>query len=162
MVSPLPGMPSRGGLGSFDGTFGDLKRAELTCISEEGLADLGDNLLDDYELLADCMTSCDQVENYLMLSEYENNLIKTRELESFLDRSRRRKSLGRMHTANMQSQDDSPGRKCSVGTGKEASNEQRRPSVGVREVPTFRTNAWRLLQNPSRSITVIDEITTAL
>ncbi|GAB6027121.1 hypothetical protein CHUAL_013854 [Chamberlinius hualienensis] len=57
----------------------DLKRLELTCISEEGLAD---NILDELDFLAyaDCMTSCDQVENYLMLSEYENNLNKTNEV----------------------------------------------------------------------------------
>ena len=37
--------------------------------------DLPDNLLDELEYL-DNITSCNKVENYLMLSEYEQNLIK--------------------------------------------------------------------------------------
>ncbi|XP_057373897.1 uncharacterized protein LOC130694805 isoform X2 [Daphnia carinata] len=51
--------------------------AELTCISEEGIADMDipDHLLEELDFAADCITSCDKVENYLMLSEYENNLI---------------------------------------------------------------------------------------
>jgi hypothetical protein len=55
----------------------DFKKPELTCISEEGIADmdLPDNLLDELEYL-DNITSCNKVENYLMLSEYEQNLIK--------------------------------------------------------------------------------------
>ncbi|CAG0920204.1 unnamed protein product [Notodromas monacha] len=57
---------------------------ELTCISEEGIADmdLPDNLLDDLDidldididLAADCITSCNQMENYLLMSEFEANL----------------------------------------------------------------------------------------
>lgn len=37
--------------------------------------DLADNLLDDLDYIGDCITSCNKVENYLMLSEFENNLI---------------------------------------------------------------------------------------
>lgn len=53
-----------------------LDKPELTCISEEGIADmdLPDNLLDDFDYAGDCITSCNKVENYLMLSELENNL----------------------------------------------------------------------------------------
>lgn len=53
-----------------------LDKPELTCISEEGIADmdLPDNLLDDFDYNGDCITSCNKVENYLMLSEFENNL----------------------------------------------------------------------------------------
>ena len=53
------------------------KKPELTCISEEGIADmeLPDNLLDELEILEN-ITSCNKVENYLMLSEYEQNLSK--------------------------------------------------------------------------------------
>ena len=53
----------------------DFKKPELTGISEEGIADmdLSDNLLDELEYL-DNITSCNKVENYLMLSEYEQNL----------------------------------------------------------------------------------------
>ena len=52
-------------------------KPELTCISEEGIADmdLPDHLLEELDYLGDCITSCDKVENYLMRSEYENNLI---------------------------------------------------------------------------------------
>ncbi|XP_060524135.1 monocarboxylate transporter 2-like isoform X2 [Cylas formicarius] len=59
---------------------------ELTCISEEGIADmdLPDNILDDLDYIGDCITSCNKVENYLMLSEFENNLIA--ELPVMLDR----------------------------------------------------------------------------
>ncbi|CAB3254769.1 unnamed protein product [Arctia plantaginis] len=54
---------------------------ELTCISEEGGLDLDldldipEHLLEDLDCGGDCITSCNKVENYLMLSEYENNLI---------------------------------------------------------------------------------------
>lgn len=57
---------------------GAIEKPELTCISEEGIADMDlpdmDLLdeLDDY--VGDCITSCNKVENYLMLSEFENNL----------------------------------------------------------------------------------------
>lgn len=53
------------------------KKPELTCISEEGIADmeLPENLLDELEILEN-ITSCNKVENYLMLSEYEQNLSK--------------------------------------------------------------------------------------
>ena len=58
----------------------DLKKPELTCISEEGIADmdLPDNILEELEYL-DNITSCAKVENCLMLSEYEQNLIKEKE-----------------------------------------------------------------------------------
>ena len=60
--------------------IGDFKKNELTCISEEGIADmeLPDNLLDELEILEN-ITSCNKVENYLMLSEYEQNLSKEKE-----------------------------------------------------------------------------------
>ena len=58
------------------------KKPELTCISEEGIADmeLPDNLLDELEILEN-ITSCNKVENYLMLSEYEQNLSKENDSE---------------------------------------------------------------------------------
>lgn len=81
-----------------------IEKPELTCISEEGIADmdLPDNIFEDYDFNGDCITSCNkvnsngksnlykqifekilfffcfrfhlQVENYLVLSEFENNL----------------------------------------------------------------------------------------
>ncbi|KAL1131236.1 hypothetical protein AAG570_010854 [Ranatra chinensis] len=70
-------------------------KPELTCISEEGIADmdLPDNLLDDLDYIGDCITSCNKVENYLMLSEFENNLIA--EMPVIMDRKGRRWSLAR-------------------------------------------------------------------
>lgn len=40
-------------------------KAELTCISEEGLADmdLPDNLLEDLDYIGDCITSCNKVKD---------------------------------------------------------------------------------------------------
>ncbi|KAL4716129.1 hypothetical protein ACJJTC_013906 [Scirpophaga incertulas] len=70
---------------------------ELTCISEEGGLDLDldldipEHLLDDLDCGGDCITSCNKVENYLMLSEYENNLIA--ELPNLNERRPRRWSI---------------------------------------------------------------------
>lgn len=73
-------------------------KPELTCISEEGIADmdLPDNLLEDLDYIGDCITSCNKVENYLMLSEFENNLIA--EMPIIMDRRGRRWSLARSKT----------------------------------------------------------------
>ncbi|KDR14200.1 hypothetical protein L798_12001, partial [Zootermopsis nevadensis] len=49
--------------------------------------------LDDLDYIGDCITSCNKVENYLMLSEFENNLIA--EMPVILDRKGRRWSLAR-------------------------------------------------------------------
>lgn len=40
-----------------------LEKPELTCISEEGIADmdLPDNIFDDYDYIGDCITSCNKV-----------------------------------------------------------------------------------------------------
>ncbi|KFM66926.1 Monocarboxylate transporter 8, partial [Stegodyphus mimosarum] len=54
-----------------------IHKQELTCISEEVIMD---NFLDDY--VDDCITSCNKEEKYLMLSEFENNLINTQESSS--------------------------------------------------------------------------------
>ncbi|XP_034172965.2 uncharacterized protein LOC117600955 isoform X1 [Osmia lignaria lignaria] len=70
-------------------------KPELTCISEEGIADmdLPDNMLEDLDYIGDCITSCNKVENYLMLSEFENNLIA--EMPIIMDRRGRRWSIAR-------------------------------------------------------------------
>jgi len=74
-------VPTGGFLGPGDSLedLGFLKKAEkeLTHFSEEGIADMDipDHLLEELDFL-DNITSCDKVENYLMLSEYEQNLIK--------------------------------------------------------------------------------------
>ena len=84
----------------------DLKKPELTCISEEGIADmdLPDNILDELDFL-DNITSCAKVENCLMLSEYEQNLIKEKEGPvSFACRKARKWSLVRQSSSIMQGQ----------------------------------------------------------
>ncbi|XP_026812007.1 monocarboxylate transporter 2 isoform X2 [Rhopalosiphum maidis] len=83
------------GSGGGGGGGGPNDKPELTCISEEGIADmdLPDNLLDDLDYIGDCITSCNKVENYLMLSEFENNLIA--EMPVIMDRKGRRWSLAK-------------------------------------------------------------------
>lgn len=43
---------------------GGADKAELTCISEEGITDmdLPDNLFDDFDYIGDCITSCNKVD----------------------------------------------------------------------------------------------------
>lgn len=101
------GLISSGGAGmmmtgSGGGGGGPNDKPELTCISEEGIADmdLPDNLLDDLDYIGDCITSCNKVENYLMLSEFENNLIA--EMPVIMDRKGRRWSLAK------QAEEDTP------------------------------------------------------
>lgn len=55
--------------------------------------DLPDNILDDLDYIGDCITSCNKVENFLMLSEYENNLIA--EMPYIMDKKGRRWSLAK-------------------------------------------------------------------
>lgn len=155
-------------------------KPELTCISEEGIADmdLPDNLLDDLDYIGDCITSCNKVENYLMLSEFENNLIA--EVPVILDRKGRRWSLARQGTAT-NTKDDSalPNRthqhhgldEVAVHAGMPpcvpCSQQRRgsRDSRDSREAPPTgpgpgrggASNKWRLVGNPKRVITVIDE-----
>lgn len=88
------GYGGAGGAGGGGGG-GPNDKPELTCISEEGIADmdLPDNLLDDLDYIGDCITSCNKVENYLMLSEFENNLIA--EMPVIMDRKGRRWSLAK-------------------------------------------------------------------
>ncbi|XP_061714416.1 monocarboxylate transporter 10-like isoform X2 [Cydia pomonella] len=87
---------------------------ELTCISEEGGLDLDldldipEHLLEDLDCGGDCITSCNKVENYLMLSEYENNLIA--ELPTMSERRSRRWSIV---VANSPPRAASPDRPCS-------------------------------------------------
>ncbi|KAG7201410.1 hypothetical protein KM043_004170 [Ampulex compressa] len=119
-------------------------KPELTCISEEGIADmdLPDNLLEDLDYIGDCITSCNKVENYLMLSEFENNLIA--EMPIIMDRRGRRWSLARSKGGQAS---------CGQATGGQstAEEEDSKPK-------------WRLTNVPpnanSRVITVIDEAST--
>ena len=64
-ADPAAGVPLSvellGGAGNLLLAAGD--KPELTCISEEGIADmdLPDNLLDDLDYIGDCITSCNKV-----------------------------------------------------------------------------------------------------
>ncbi|EFN74353.1 Monocarboxylate transporter 10 [Camponotus floridanus] len=116
-------------------------KPELTCISEEGIADmdLPDNLLEDLDYIGDCITSCNKVENYLMLSEFENNLIA--EMPIIMDRRGRRWSLARSKTGQSN---------CGQTSGVQLTADEE-------EVKS----KWRFTNVPSnantRMITVIDE-----
>jgi len=72
---PLP-VELLGGAGNLLLATGD--KPELTCISEEGIADmdLPDNLLDDLDYIGDCITSCNKVMN-VDLSDYVTCLVIT-------------------------------------------------------------------------------------
>ncbi|CAL7945906.1 unnamed protein product [Xylocopa violacea] len=115
------------------------EKPELTCISEEGIADmdLPDNVLEDLDYIGDCITSCNKVENYLMLSEFENNLIA--EIPIITDRRGRRWSLAR--SKGGQSNFDKPAEIQST-------NEETEPE-----------SKWHVTSVPAnnRVITVIDE-----
>jgi len=135
-------------------------KPELTCISEEGIADMDipDNLLDDLDYIGDCITSCNKVENYLMLSEFENNLIA--EMPVILDRKGRRWSLARQSTANNAKEDvaveecdptATPGA-ASTGSATPTPGGQRRGSKEL-ATPGRTPNKWKT----KRIITVIDE-----
>ncbi|KAF5286025.1 hypothetical protein FQA39_LY16467 [Lamprigera yunnana] len=127
--------------GIIDNVIGSNEKPELTCISEEGIADmdLPDNLLDDLDYIGDCITSCNKVENYLMLSEFENNLIA--ELPVILDRKGRRWSLARSRLTSSVNNDDLQG----INNEEEAAN-------GSNKTPNSK---WKTF--PNRVITVIDE-----
>ena len=93
----LPAGAERGALFCYDDIM-DFKKPELTCISEEGIADmeLPDNLFAELEILEN-ITSCNKVENYLMLSEYEQNLSKEQD-SPLVGRRGRRRSLVRQNS----------------------------------------------------------------
>ncbi|EFN84987.1 Monocarboxylate transporter 10 [Harpegnathos saltator] len=120
-------------------------KPELTCISEEGIADmdLPDNLFEDLEYVGDCITSCNKVENYLMLSEFENNLIA--EIPMIMDRRGRRWSLARSKTGQ-------PLANCGQTSGAQSTNDEEE----VKSKWRF-TNTAAPSNTNNRMITVIDE-----
>lgn len=131
--------PAVGGGGA---TVNLQEKPELTCISEEGIADmdLPDNLLDDLDYIGDCITSCNKVENYLMLSEFENNLIA--EMPVIMDRKGRRWSLAK------QTDDDTvAANPAAISVGSKSAAQS--TAVGNAK--------WKLVTGPNRLITVIDE-----
>jgi len=71
----------------------DLKNLEHSIYSEEGIADmdLPDNLLLEELDYLDNITSCNKVENCVLMSEYEQNLIKETDIPSGFHNHRRSK-----------------------------------------------------------------------
>ncbi|XP_049272829.1 monocarboxylate transporter 10 isoform X2 [Rhipicephalus sanguineus] len=116
--------------------YADLRRQELTCISEEAIMD---NYLEDF--IDDCITSCNKEEKYLMLSEYENNLNKTQETLE-----RRMRGVRRASILLPYKYDQCPS--C-----------MRLMPVQVNGEPAPRSSPRRL-QRPS--VDVIEEVTTSL
>lgn len=99
--------------------------------------DLPDNLLEDLDYIGECITSCNKVENYLMLSEFENNLIA--EVPIIMDRRGRKWSVARSKTDQSN---------CGQTSGIQSTTENTKPK-------------WRFTNVPhnanTRMITVIDE-----
>lgn len=113
----------------------DFKKPELTCISEEGIADmdLPDNLLEELEFM-DNITSCNKVENYLMLSEYEQNLLKETEGPVgpvWAGRKGRRWSLVRQNNSSLGE------RRRSLGRGLDWPRRSLMPHPGGRSITTI-------------------------
>eukprot|EP00095_Tigriopus_kingsejongensis_P005305 snap_masked-scaffold337_size202799-processed-gene-0.14 protein:Tk05305 transcript:snap_masked-scaffold337_size202799-processed-gene-0.14-mRNA-1 annotation:"low quality protein: monocarboxylate transporter 8-like" len=149
----------------FDNAPGD-----ASIFSEEGIADmeLPENLfLDELEYL-DNITSCNKVENCLMLSEYEQNLIKETESpplgsSSGAGRRNRKWSLFRQPSAMVQAE----GPAATSPSLANGSHPRRRVGGGhgdhyynhYKEIPMFPSTSRRLTNqtNPKRSITVIEE-----
>ncbi|XP_069174830.1 monocarboxylate transporter 12 isoform X2 [Procambarus clarkii] len=126
-------------------------KPELTCISEEGIADMDipDHLLEELEYLGDCITSCDKVENYLMMSEYENNLVKTNEMPYLVERRGRKRLMSLTRQNSSLNCKDSPG-KLEKPPDKGASSSSHEPS----NVSNPKVN---IKSGNHRSITVIEE-----
>ena len=51
-------------------------KGELTCISEEGIADMNlpDHILEELEYIGDCITSCDKVRHNIKIGWVQNSL----------------------------------------------------------------------------------------
>nr|XP_053641861.1 monocarboxylate transporter 12-like [Cherax quadricarinatus] len=128
-------------------------KPELTCISEEGIADMDipDHLLDDLEYLGDCITSCDKVENYLMLSEYENNLVKTNEIPYLMDKR------GRKRLMSLTKQNSSINCKDSPRKVEKSGDKGAAASSASQEASSMNNQRAHIRSGNNRSITVIEE-----
>ena len=131
--------------------IGDLKKVEVTCISEEGIVDIGlpENLLDELEILEN-ITSCNKVENYLMLSEFEQNLSNlSSEKESPVSKRGKKSSLTRQQNLEQ----DANHVECrKVGSGLSGTKEIKKRG---RDIKSFKS-PWKN-EGSKRTITTIDE-----
>ena len=156
----------------------DFNNPELSIYSEEGIADmdLPENIYyDDLDYL-DNITSCNKVENCLMLSEYEQNLIKETEGGPVTNsgagshRRPRKWSLFRQPTLQtINSEDEEVSVTIGVGgvdtraPNSKAAHANSNLPGNSREIPRF-PNPWRFRHGslssrgrPKRAITVIEE-----
>ncbi|TRY77222.1 hypothetical protein TCAL_17037 [Tigriopus californicus] len=164
------------------------QKEEASIFSEEGIADmdLPDHLLLEEIEFLDNITSCNKVENYLMLSEYEQNLIKETEIPEAGKPTPRKRSLFRKLShigpvvldsgspINSQNHNNHP--RCSTsqtvpsdGNGDDyhpetppSASDPQAPLRKPKEIPTFQSASrrWansRLFPTVKRSITVIEE-----
>ncbi|XP_042206024.1 monocarboxylate transporter 12-like isoform X2 [Homarus americanus] len=133
-------------------------KPELTCISEEGIADMDipDHLLEDLEYLGDCITSCDKVENYLLMSEYENNLVKTNEIPYILDRRGRKRLMSITKQSSSFNCKDSP-KKIDKPPDKGGAASSSSSSSSTHEAPSASNQRAQIKSGNHRSITVIEE-----
>ena len=128
-----------GETGANAAAMNGIEKPELTCISEEiADMDLPENLLDELDYEGDCITSCNKVENYLMLSEFENNLNANEgsgASKTQLSTERRRRKLSMLsnlhHRINEESDEDqSMTRGNSADTDTSGENPKSRRSSG--------------------------------
>lgn len=168
---------------TYDDIMDTIKnKPELSLFSEEeGIADmdLPDHMfIDELEYL-DNITSCNKVENCLMLSEYEQNLIKETEGPPPSGRRSRKWSSLFRQTSSLHTEARPSEFNMTLGVGgvRQSSfcgelpliHQQRRRSItnnnnphlhqgGLREIPIFPNTARRWpYHGPKRSITVIEE-----
>jgi len=128
----------------------DLIEQQQNAEDEDEDMDIPDKgLLDELEML-DNITSCNVVDNYLMLDEYEQNLLKEREGPTNANRRFRKWSLVRPNTKEDLSPDigENNGKKGSINNN--------------RDIPLFRPSTWQLKlhlpsSNANRAITTISE-----
>lgn len=168
-----------------DGSLDDhSQKEEASIFSEEGIADmdLPDHLLLEEIEFLDNITSCNKVENYLMLSEYEQNLIKETEIPEASKTAPRKRSFFRRLSnigqgigpdvnspvSNLQPNLCSSSSQTVSKSGGDPEQrhtfESKEPVRKPKEIPTFQSSSRRWAANHSlmfptvkRSITVIEE-----
>ncbi|XP_076371805.1 monocarboxylate transporter 10-like isoform X2 [Tachypleus tridentatus] len=128
--------------------YTDLRRQELTCISEEVAME---NFLED--LVDDCITSCNKEEKYLMLSEYEQNLNKTQEE---MEDERRPKPFRKISIINPPRLETCPSCMKYVSPLLDSSTDQ----IPIGDLSLRRSE--RQLPKTVCSVDVIEEATTSL
>ncbi|XP_013793495.1 monocarboxylate transporter 12-B-like [Limulus polyphemus] len=128
--------------------YTDLRRQELTCISEEVAME---NFLED--LVDDCITSCNKEEKYLMLSEYEQNLNKTQE---DLEDEEKAEGLRKMSVINSPSLETCPS--CLKYVHKPIDGRTDQTSITDSSPRPNRQN----LQKAVCNVDIIEEVTTSL